>query len=63
MAVTVMARYKGYNDQHYNWYFVKYNPDGSVATKGNMKLAGKVKGCTKCHEDAEGDDYAFFNDK
>ena len=66
MAVTVMYRMEGYNPEQYDWYWAKYNPDGSVAKapaeKGGMVLAGKVKGCIACHDNTEGDDFAFFND-
>jgi len=66
MAITVMYRAKGYNAEGGNWYWVKYNPDGTVAkappAKGGMTLAGKVKGCISCHGDADGDDFSFFND-
>jgi len=67
MAVTVMYRSKdrkgqGYDPDNNDWYWVKYNPDGSVATKGNMRLAGRLKGCIECHSGADGDDYVFFND-
>ena len=66
MAITVMYRSKGYDPQHNDWYWVKYNPDGTVAkappAMGSMPLAGKVKGCIKCHGDSDGDDLVFFND-
>lgn len=65
-AITVMYRNKGYNPQGGDWYWVKYNPDGSVAAKptenGSMRLAGRVGGCIDCHSGADGGDFAFFND-
>ena len=67
MAITVMYRNTGYNPKNGDWYWVKYNPDGSVANapaeKGGMPLAGKVKGCINCHSGAEGNDFVFANDK
>lgn len=66
MAVTVMYRSKGYDAEHNDWYWVKYNPDGTVAQAppemGSMRLAGKVNGCIKCHGEAGGNDFAFVND-
>lgn len=66
MAVTLMHRSKGYNPDANDWYWIKYNPDGTTAMmdtpKGQMKIAGKAKGCIECHSGADGDDYAFFND-
>lgn len=65
-AVTVMYRNKGYNPAAGDWYWVKYNPNGSVAVKptpsGDVRLGGKVTGCIDCHSDAGGGDFAFFND-
>ncbi len=68
MAITVMYRTKGYNPQGGDWYWVKYNPNGTVAVappeKGSMPLAGRPGGCIKCHgEGAAGNDFAFFNDE
>ncbi len=61
-AITVMYLSTGYNTEHADWYWVKYNPDGTVAMKGDMRLAGKLKGCIDCHAGAGGDDYLFVND-
>jgi len=66
MAITVMYRVKGYNAEGGDWYWIKYNANGTVATappdKGGMQLSGKVKGCISCHGGAEGEDFAFVND-
>ncbi len=66
MAVTVMYKTPNYNPEAGDWYWVKYLADGKVAQKatpmGNIRLAGKPKGCIECHAGAEGGDYAFFND-
>lgn len=67
MAVTVMYRSQGYNPDGGDWYWVKYNPDGTIANappdKGSMPLKGKVQGCIMCHSGADGQDFAFFNDQ
>ncbi len=67
MAVTVMYRSKGYNPNGGDWYWAKYNANGTIAkmppAMGSMRIAGKAKGCIMCHGDgAEGKDFAFFND-
>ena len=66
MAVTLMHRAKGYNPDGNDWYWIKYNPDGTTAMadtpNGQMKIAGKAQGCIDCHSGADGDDYSFFND-
>jgi len=61
-SITLMHRSKGFNPDADDWYWVKYNPDGTVAKKGDATLAGAVKGCIGCHSGADGEDFAFFND-
>jgi len=67
MAITVMYRTKGYNPEAGDWYWVKYNTDGTVAKAppemNSLPLSGKPMGCIKCHgEGAVGGDFAFLND-
>ena len=62
MAITVMYRAEDYDRDHNDWYWVKYNPDGSVAMKGAKRLAGRVAGCIDCHGSAGGEDFLFAND-
>jgi hypothetical protein len=62
MAITVMFKATKYNPQGGDWYWIKYNPDGSVARNRGMMLVGKVQGCIDCHAGAEGDDFVFLND-
>ncbi len=68
-AVTVMVqREAGYDEDTGNWYWVKYDADGTVSTNdAGMKLAGRVakganQGCIACHTGAGGGDYLFLND-
>ena len=69
-AVTVMyQREQGYDPDHQNWFWAKYNPDGTLqANPKGMQLAGRVakgaeKGCIACHDGAAGDDYVFNHDR
>jgi len=67
MAVTVMFRSEGYNEAAGDWYWVKYNADGTVAKTGedagSKRIAGKFGKCIECHTDAKGNDFVFFNDE
>ena len=67
MAITVMYHSKGYNPDGGDWYWVKFNPDGTVVASsvetGAKPIAGKVSSCIDCHSDAGGNDFTFFNDK
>ncbi|WP_435101251.1 cytochrome P460 family protein [Arhodomonas sp. AD133] len=68
-SVTVMYRRDGYDADNADWFWVKYQPDGSPATnpKG-MPLAGRVakgadQGCIACHQAAPGGDYVYNHDR
>ena len=67
-AVTIMLKRPGYDPETKDWFWAKFNTDGSLATnpKG-MMLAGKVakgkpKGCIACHTAAPGGDMMFLHD-
>lgn len=63
--ITVMVqRADGYGSQHGGWYWVQYEPDGTVARGADgVPVAGQVAGCVRCHDRAEGHDYLFHNDR
>lgn len=53
VALTVMYKIKGYNPAAGDWFWAKYNPDGTVAA------SGRVKGCIDCHSKKKDNDYIF----
>ncbi|MDF1526890.1 MAG: cytochrome P460 family protein [bacterium] len=55
-AITVMYKAKGYNPEAGDWFWAKYNPDGSVAAEG------KVEGCIKCHSAKADNNWVFTSD-
>jgi len=65
-AITLMYRVEGYNPKAADWYWVKFNSNGTVSQKstpnGSIPVAGKVSTCIDCHDRAEDDDFVFFND-
>jgi hypothetical protein len=69
-SITVMfKREEGYDSDNKNWFWAKYNPDGSLQKnpKG-MQLAGRVakgsdKACIACHVAAPGNDYVYIHDR
>jgi len=64
-AVSVMYCVKGTDPAHYDWYWLKYTPDGKVvrapAEQGGKPIAGKVQSCIQCHQKAKMD-LVFSND-
>jgi hypothetical protein len=65
-AVSVMYCVKGSDPSHYDWYWLKYSPDGKVmrapADQGGKAIAGKVQSCIQCHQKAKAD-LVFGNDE
>jgi hypothetical protein len=52
-AITVMYKKSGYNPEAGDWYWAKYQPDGTVDKEG------KVQGCIKCHSAKADNDWVF----
>ena len=65
-AVSVMYCVKGTDPAHYDWYWLKFSPDGKVlrapADQGAKPIAGKVQSCINCHQKAKMD-LVFSNDE
>jgi len=69
-SITVMyRREQGYDPDHDNWFWAKYNADGSLQENPKeMPLAGRVakgtnQGCIACHQAAPGQDYVFNHNR
>ncbi|HVC93115.1 MAG TPA: cytochrome P460 family protein [Pirellulales bacterium] len=70
-SVSVMYRVKGTDPDHFDWYWLRYLPDGTVAkqpgkqpaNQGGKPIAGKVASCIECHAKAGGDDLVHSNDE
>jgi hypothetical protein len=61
---VMFRRAQGYAPEAADWFFVKYMPDGSVATTpGGRPMAGQVPPCIECHRPAEGGDFVFTHDR
>ncbi|GAB4375072.1 MAG: hypothetical protein Kow009_10500 [Spirochaetales bacterium] len=53
-AITLMAKVKGFDPEHGDWYWAKYSPEGKVQAEG------KVAGCIACHEGMRSNDYIII---
>lgn len=69
-SFTVMfKREAGYDAEDGDWFWAKYNPDGTVQNNpGGVALAGRVAkgapaGCIACHTEAEGGDFVYTHDR
>lgn len=64
-SITVMAkRNRGYDMENSDWFWAKYKADGSLyENEKNMKLAGKITDCIKCHLSAPRNTFVFNHSK
>lgn len=60
--LDIMYRSAGYSPETGDWYWIRYNADGTVASEGNTQLAGRVQKYIDCHQQADGKDFLFSND-
>ena len=62
-SISVIYRVKDYDKDHGNWYWLRYQENGSVVRgPDNKAVAGKVTSCIDCHAKAKGNDFVFSND-
>jgi len=67
-AVTIaIKRAPGYDPDNEDWFWARYNPDGSLFLIGESPAVGAVEpepgaGCRGCHRGAADSDYLFSND-
>lgn len=54
VAVTAMAKVTGYNSDHGDWFWAKFDPDGTVAVEGSPA------GCINCHLGMKENDYIII---
>ena len=64
IVAVMYQREKGYDPANQDWFYVKYNPDGTPQlNKKGMLMAGRAAKCISCHESAPGDDYIYSYDR
>ena len=62
MATTVMFKRADF-DSEGNWFWAKYLPDGSYDQAEGKAMVGNVGMCASCHQDADGGDMVFLNNR
>ena len=64
IVAVMYKREKGYDPKNQDWFYTKYNPDGSPQKnpKGVL-LTGRVPKCLGCHKAAAGGDYVYSFDR
>ena len=62
-SISILYRIADYDKEHGNWYWIKYQENGTVVRGSDQKaIAGKVAACIECHQKANGKDFVFSND-
>jgi hypothetical protein len=65
-GINILYRVKGYDPANGDWYWMKYNQNGTVVRtapeEGSKPIAGRVMSCIECHRKAGGNDLVFSND-
>lgn len=56
VALTVIHKVKGYNAANNDWFWAKYQPDGTIDAEG------KVEECINCHSQRRNNDFLFTSD-
>ncbi len=68
VAVTIgIKREAGYDPDNQDWFWTRFNPDGTLFMIGELPAAGAVEpepgaGCRGCHRAAADGDYTYVND-
>ncbi len=55
-SLTVMYKVAGYNPEDGDWFWAKYQPDGTI------DLEGKLAGCIECHGKMRDNDFIYTSD-
>ncbi len=64
IVAVMYQRENGYDPDDQDWFYVKYNPDGTPQrNKKGVLMAGRAAKCISCHESAPGDDYIYSYDR
>jgi hypothetical protein len=54
ISVTVMAKVKGFDPEHDDWFWASYDPTGKVQAEGKVAL------CIDCHSGMKVNDYVII---
>ena len=60
----MFKREKGYDPNNKDWFYTKFNPDGTPQKNKKGKLmTGRAGKCIGCHQSAPGADYIYSYDR
>ncbi len=64
IVAVMYKREKGYDPNNQDWFYTKYNPDGTPQKnkKGEL-MTGRATKCIGCHMEAPGGDYVYSYDR
>ncbi len=64
IVAVMFKREAGYDPNNKDWFYTKFNPDGtSQKNKQGKLMTGRAGKCIGCHQSAPGDDYVYSFDR
>lgn len=64
IVAVMYKRERGYDSDNQDWFYTKYNPDGtSQENDKGMLMTGRAAKCISCHASAPGNDYIYSFDR
>lgn len=64
IVAVMFKREKGYDPENKDWFYGKFNPDGTLQkNKKGMQLGGRPGPCIACHKSAPGGSYVYSFDR
>ena len=64
IVAVMYKREKGYDPDNKDWFYTKYNPDGSPQkNKNGVLMTGRATQCIGRHRSASGGDYVYSYDR
>ncbi len=64
IVAVMFKREKGYDPDNKDWFYTKFDPDGTPQKNKKGKLiTGRAGKCIGCHQSAPGDDYVYSYDR
>ncbi len=64
IVAVMFKRERGYDSDNKDWFYTKFNPDGTPQKNKKGKLmTGRAGKCISCHRSAPGDDYVYSYDR
>ncbi len=59
IVAVMFQRQAGYDPDHHNWFYVRFDNEGKPTAPMGVPFAGRVPKCISCHQAAPGNDFIY----